>query len=86
MNAEDLADTTMNVESRSLAKVQIDSENLTAAIDMFDIFMSDKVEPRRDFIVAHAKEVTRGRLLGRISTAGSAGVDSTSHDRSLRHR
>ena len=37
--------------------MRIDSENLTAAIEMFDIFMSDKVEPRRDFIVAHAREV-----------------------------
>jgi DNA gyrase subunit B len=58
MDAVDLADTTMDVTKRRLAQVQIDSDNLTAAIDMFDIFMSDKVEPRRDFIVAHAKEVT----------------------------
>ncbi len=42
---------------RALLKVRIDSDNLTAAIEMFDIFMSDKVEPRRDFIVAHAREV-----------------------------
>ena len=58
MDAADLAETTMDVNKRSLARVQIDTENLPAAIEMFDIFMSDKVEPRRDFIVAHAKEVT----------------------------
>jgi DNA gyrase subunit B len=58
MNDVDLAETTMDPEKRRLAQVQIDSENLTAAVEMFDIFMSDKVEPRRDFIVAHAKEVT----------------------------
>ncbi len=58
MDARDLAETTMEVDKRRLAKVQIDAENLTAALEMFDIFMSDKVEPRRDFIVAHAKEVT----------------------------
>ena len=58
MNAPDLAETTMDVNKRRLAQVQIDAENLPAAIEMFDIFMSDKVEPRRDFIVAHAKEVT----------------------------
>ncbi len=58
MDAVDLAETTMDVEKRQLARVNIDSENLTAAVDMFDIFMSDKVEPRRDFIVAHAREVT----------------------------
>ena len=58
MDAKDLAETTMEVDKRKLAQVQIDTENLSAAIEMFDIFMSDKVEPRRDFIVAHAKEVT----------------------------
>ena len=57
MDAVDLAETTMEPDKRQLLKVQIDSENLTAAIEMFDIFMSDKVEPRRDFIVAHAREV-----------------------------
>jgi len=58
MNAVDLADTTMDQDKRRLAQIQIDPENLPAAIEMFDIFMSEKVEPRRDFIVAHAKEVT----------------------------
>ncbi len=58
MNAIDLAETTMDQDKRSLAQIQIDPENLSAAMEMFDIFMSDKVEPRRDFIVAHAKEVT----------------------------
>src|SRR5581483_10860814 len=46
MDAIDLAETTMDMEKRRLARVQIDSENLTAAVEMFDIFMSDKVEPR----------------------------------------
>ncbi len=57
MNADDLAETTMNPETRRLARVQLDAENLPAAIEMFDIFMSEKVEPRRDFIVSHAREV-----------------------------
>ena len=58
MNAIDLAETTMDQDKRRLAQIQIDPENLPAAIEMFDIFMSEKVEPRRDFIVKHAKEVT----------------------------
>lgn len=58
MDAPDLAVTTMEVATRRLGRVQIDPENLPAALEMFDIFMSDKVEPRRDFIVSHAKEVT----------------------------
>jgi DNA gyrase subunit B len=58
MDAIDLAETTMVVGKRRLAQVQVDSDNLIGAVEMFDIFMSDKVEPRRDFIFAHAKEVT----------------------------
>ena len=58
MNAVDLAETTMEPDKRQLVKVQIDPEHMPAALEMFDIFMSDKVEPRRNFIVAHAKEVT----------------------------
>ena len=58
MDSIDLAETTMEPDKRRLAKVRIDQDNLPAALEMFDIFMSDKVEPRRDFIVAHAKEVT----------------------------
>ncbi len=57
MDAIDLAETTMDVDKRQLAQVRIDADNLPAALEMFDIFMSDKVEPRRDFIVAHANEV-----------------------------
>ncbi len=58
MDAIDLAETTMEPAKRQLVRVSLDSEDLTGAVEMFNIFMSDKVEPRRDFIVAHAKEVT----------------------------
>ncbi|MCS6776666.1 MAG: DNA topoisomerase subunit B, partial [Chloroherpetonaceae bacterium] len=58
MDAVDLAETTMEPDKRRLARVRIDPENVPAAIEMFEIFMSEKVEPRRDFIVAHAREVT----------------------------
>jgi DNA gyrase subunit B len=56
MNAEDLADTTMDPNNRKLAQVRI--EEAFAAQELFDILMSSKVEPRRDFIIKHAKEVT----------------------------
>lgn len=58
MDAIDLAETTMDPSKRQLAKVNIDIENVPGTIEMFDILMSEKVEPRRDFIVAHAKDVT----------------------------
>jgi DNA gyrase subunit B len=60
MNAEDLEDTTMKVENRRLAQVMI--EEAFAAQEMFDILMSVKVEPRRDFIFKHAKELTDEKL------------------------
>jgi DNA gyrase subunit B len=60
MNAEDLEDTTMKVENRRLAQVQI--EEAFAAQEMFDILMSVKVEPRRNFIFKHAKELTDNEM------------------------
>ena len=56
MNEEDLADTTMDKDKRRLAQVRI--EEAFAAQEMFDVLMSEKVEPRKDFIIKHAKEVT----------------------------
>lgn len=56
MDAEDLFDTTMDPERRRLAQVDI-SDGL-AAQEMFDVLMSQRVEPRRDFIVRHAHEVS----------------------------
>ncbi len=56
MNAEDLADTTMNPEKRVIVQVQL--EDAMEAERIFSILMGDKVEPRRQFIEEHAKEVT----------------------------
>ncbi|NLI01685.1 MAG: DNA topoisomerase IV subunit B, partial [Chthonomonadales bacterium] len=56
MDAVDLYDTTMDPEKRKLA--QVDIADGLAAQEMFDILMSQKVEPRRDFIVRHAREVS----------------------------
>jgi len=48
MNAEQLWDTTMNPETRTLIKVNID--DLADADQRIKILMGDKVEPRRDWI------------------------------------
>jgi DNA gyrase subunit B len=56
MNADQLADTTMDPEHRTLQKVAIDDEGF--ANETFSMLMGDAVEPRRDFIENHAREVT----------------------------
>ena len=55
MNAEQLAETTMNPASRTLQRVTIDDAALADRI--FSELMGDKVEPRKEFIERHAKEV-----------------------------
>jgi DNA gyrase subunit B len=55
MDAIDLDETTMRPGKRVLGRVRV--EEALAAQELFDVLMSDKVEPRRNFIVKNAKEV-----------------------------
>ena len=55
MNPEQLWETTMTKENRTLLRVQIGDE--VESEDKIRIFMGSEVEPRRNFIQAHAKEV-----------------------------
>ncbi len=55
MNAEELRETTLDPQNRTLLKVTM--QNAADADEMFRVLMGDKVEPRREFIEKHALDV-----------------------------
>ncbi|ADR32671.1 DNA gyrase subunit B [Sulfuricurvum kujiense DSM 16994] len=55
MNPEQLWETTMTPENRVLLRITI--EDAETAGESFNLFMGDDVEPRRNYIETHAKDV-----------------------------
>ncbi len=64
MDAEELADTTMNPAHRTLIRVEV--EDAAAADRVFSMLMGDQVEPRRQFIEA---ERTRREVPGCLTSS-----------------
>jgi DNA gyrase subunit B len=57
MNAEQLRETTMDPETRTLQQVSIDEAAASGLEQTFSDLMGDKVEPRKKFIERHARDV-----------------------------
>jgi len=55
MNPQQLWETTMNPENRTLVKIEL--EDAAKADQIFTVLMGDEVEPRREYIQKHAHEV-----------------------------
>lgn len=63
MDADQLAETTMNPESRTLRRVTLaDEAALQEAEDVFELLMGQIVAPRRKFIVEGARDIDRERI------------------------
>ena len=60
MNADQLAETTMDPARRTLRRVTI--ADAAAAEDVFELLMGNEVAPRKDFIVAGAARLDRERI------------------------
>jgi DNA gyrase subunit B len=57
MNSEQLRETTMDPETRTLQQVSIDEAAASGLEQTFSDLMGDKVEPRKEFIERHARDV-----------------------------
>ena len=58
MNTEELQETTLDPETRTLLRVNMSDEDKTELDITFTTLMGDQVEPRREFIEQNARYVT----------------------------
>jgi DNA gyrase subunit B len=79
MNADQLWETTMNPETRTLLRV--DGENAALADEIFTMLMGEKVGPRKDFIKTEARKVQNLDVCGDAGSAVDIGRGGQASDR-----
>ena len=63
MDADQLAETTMDPARRTLRRITVaDEAALMRAEEVFELLMGSDVAPRKDFIVSSASEVDREKI------------------------
>jgi DNA gyrase subunit B len=60
MDADQLAETTMDRSQRTLRRVRV--EDAQAASKVFELLMGNEVAPRKEFIVENADDLDRERI------------------------
>ncbi len=60
MDADQLAETTMDRSRRALRRVRV--EDAHAAAQIFELLMGNEVAPRKEFIVDNADDLDRDRI------------------------
>jgi len=60
MDADQLAETTMDREHRTLRRVRMEDAHMAA--QMFELLMGNEVAPRKEFIVENASDLDRERI------------------------
>jgi DNA gyrase subunit B len=60
MDADQLADTTMDPQHRTLRRMRI--EDAEKAAEMFDLLMGSDVAPRKQFLIEGAEDLDRERI------------------------
>ena len=58
MDADQLWETTMDPETRTLTRVEYDETFVNVTEELFETLMGEKVEPRRAYIEANAEFAT----------------------------
>ena len=56
-NADELAYCLLKPDTRNIKQLHVDDKNFSASDDLLEIFMGNKIEPRREYLLKHISEI-----------------------------